>query len=467
MSDLQSYFLCGIGGSGMLPLAMILQAQGHRVEGSDRALDQGRNAPKFDYLRNRGIVLHAQDGSGISSASQILVASTAVEETVPDIVAARKVGCRCTSRAEMLASLFNGSARPIGVAGTSGKSTVTGMIAWILHAAGQEPTVMNGAVMNNFTGADEPFASALVGCGGDFVSEVDESDGSIEYYNPTVAILTNISEDHKSMDELRTLFQDFLGRADQAVLNADNLETLQIRQGAAPEGHTWFSLVDDAADLYASNLAPAADGIAFTLQAKTGATVIPVELQVPGVHNVANALAAIGAAITCNISIEDATHFLGGFTGLHRRLEMVGTAYGVTVIDDFGHNPDKIAATLKTLHAFPGRLLVMFQPHGYGPLRNMRRGFVETFSTQLRSEDVLLMPEPVYYGGTTVKDISSRDITTALVANGIHAEAYNARADCGVRLISLAKPGDRIVIMGARDDTLADFARDLLYRIGP
>jgi len=465
MTDPQSYFLCGIGGSGMLPLALILQAQGYRVEGSDRALDQGRTAPKFDYLRNRGIILHAQDGSGVRSGDQILVASTAVEDTVPDMVAARTVGARRVSRAEMLASLFNAAPRSVGVAGTSGKSTVTGMIAWILHAAGRDPAVMNGAIMNNFTGADEPFASALVGSGGDFVSEVDESDGSVALYDPAVAVLTNVSEDHKSMEELRGLFRDFVGKADQAVLNADDAETARIGAALPADRATWFSRLDKAADLYADNLTPAPDGIGFRLHSETGT--VSVKLQVPGAHNVENALAAVGAAVACGVSADEAARALEGFTGLRRRLETVGTAHGVTVIDDFGHNPDKIAATLTTLHAFPGRLLVLFQPHGFGPLRNMRDGFIETFRAHLSTDDVLLMPEPVYYGGTTVKDISSRDITEAIAAAGRQAEAYDDREQCGNRLISLAKSGDRIVVMGARDDSLATFARDLLERIKP
>src|ERR1700726_4286020 len=178
MSHLGDYFFCGVGGSGMTPLALIIQARGGRVEGSDRALDQGRNAEKFDFLRARGVQLHPQDGSGVRRADQILVTSAAVENTVPDVQAARRLGAAVMTRAQLLAELFNASGCGIGVAGTSGKSTTTGMIGWILHRAGRNPTIMNGAVMKNFITADSPFASALVGESGLFVSEVDESDGS-------------------------------------------------------------------------------------------------------------------------------------------------------------------------------------------------------------------------------------------------------------------------------------------------
>src|SRR5262244_1666376 len=184
MSGLGDYFFCGIGGSGMTPLALIIQAQGGLVEGSDRAFDQGRNTKRFDFLRARGVLLHPQDGSGITRSSQIVVTSAAVEETVPDVQAARRVGAAIVTRAKLLAQLFNASDFAVGVAGTSGKSTTVGMIGWILHRAGRSPTIMNGADMKNFMDAGAPFASARVGEGDIFVSEVDESDGSIALFEP-------------------------------------------------------------------------------------------------------------------------------------------------------------------------------------------------------------------------------------------------------------------------------------------
>ena len=184
MSRLGDYFFCGVGGSGMTPLALIVHAKGGRVEGSDRALDQGRNAERFDFLRARGVLLHPQDGSGISRAGQILVTSAAVEETVPDVQAARRIGAAVTTRARLLAQLFNCAGLGVGVAGTSGKSTTVGMIGWILHRAGRSPTIMNGADMKNFIDVGSPFASARVGDGDIFVSEVDESDGSIVFSSP-------------------------------------------------------------------------------------------------------------------------------------------------------------------------------------------------------------------------------------------------------------------------------------------
>src|SRR5215475_215640 len=242
MSRLGDYFFCGIGGSGMTPLALIIQARGGRVEGSDRALDQGRNADRFDFLRARGVLLHPQDGSGVSRAGQILVTSTAVEDTVPDVQAARRVGAPVVTRARLLAGLFNSAGVGVGVAGTSGKSTTVGMLGWILHRAGKSPTIMNGADMKNFVDVDSPFASARVGDGDIFVSEVDESDGSIAFFEPRVAVVNNISLDHKSLEELQTLFRGFIAKAQTAVLNLDHAETAALSACLKPGQAVTYSL---------------------------------------------------------------------------------------------------------------------------------------------------------------------------------------------------------------------------------
>ena len=469
MNQDASYFFCGIGGSGMLPLAMIVQAQGGRIEGSDRALDQGRTPAKFDWLRAHGVTLHPQDGSGVTRPDQIVVATGAVEDTVPDISAARRADATIVTRPQLLSELFNAAPTSVGVAGTSGKSTITGMIAWILHQTGRQPTVVNGAVMKNFADADHPFASALVGSSEMFVAEVDESDGSIARYNPSVAVVSNISLDHKSMEELRDLFGGFTGRAGTAVLNLDNIETAALAQEMVDDGRAeavvTFALGNDEADLAAHDLAPLPTGMTFELVERATGQRLAVTLNVPGAHNVANALAALGAVRALGVDLVEAVAALETFAGIRRRMEVVGTANGVTVIDDFAHNPDKIAATLKTLHAFDGRLLILFQPHGFGPLKLMQAEFTEGFAGLLREDDVLLMPEPVYYGGTTDRSVGSEDIAAGVRALGRNAEALEDRAACGDRIIEMARPGDRIIVMGARDDTLSEFAADLLARL--
>jgi UDP-N-acetylmuramate--alanine ligase len=471
MSQRGDYFFCGVGGSGMTPLALIILAAGGRVEGSDRALDQGRNAERFDFLRARGVVLHPQDGSGVTRAGQILVTSAAVEETIPDVQAARRVGAAITTRARLLAELFNSAALSVGVAGTSGKSTTVGMLGWILHRAGKRPTIMNGADMKNFSDAGAPVASARTGTGGLFVSEVDESDGSIALFAPRIAVVNNISLDHKSLEELRSLFRDFVTKARTVVLNLDNAETAALLAGLQPGQAMTYSLTAASlnaaqADLVASAPVRSPTGITFQVTARATGEAVAVALNVPGLHNVANALAALSAAKACGVPLAAAAAYLGEFIGIRRRLEVVGSANDITVVDDFAHNPDKIAATLDTMHAFPGRLLLMFQPHGYGPLRLMRDALVDCFAGKLRDEDVLVMPEPVYFGGTVDRSVGSGDIVRDIERRGRKAFAFADRGACGDMLVKLARPGDRIVVMGARDDSLSQFAHELLRRVG-
>ncbi len=462
----QDFFFCGVGGSGMTPLALITRAKGGVVEGSDRALDQGRNLSRFDYLKSQGVVLYPQDGSGVTRAAQTLVVSAAIEETIPDVKAARAVGAPIVTRAELLSELFNAASVRVGVGGTSGKSTTTAMIGWILVKAGLDPTVVNGAEMKNFVDDKTPFAAFRVGAGAPFVAELDESDGSIARFTPTVAVVNNISLDHKSMEELRQLFGDFAAKAQTVVLNLDNEDTALLAMSVPAERRVTFSLADPEADLMALSPVLAPDGVKFTVAAKQVREAANVSLGVPGLHNVSNALAALAAAMACGVRLHVAAAALGSFTGIRRRLEVAGVAGGVTVIDDFGHNPDKITATLAALHPFPGRLLLMFQPHGYRPLQLMGEAFIDAFAANMKPDDVLLMPEPVYFGGTTDRSVGSEFIAAGVRARGRTAEALVDRAACGDRLIALAKPGDRIVVMGARDDTLSVFAAELVERLG-
>ncbi len=466
-SDLlaQPWFFCGIGGSGMLPLALILHGHGAVVAGSDRSRDQGRTPEKFAWLESLGFALHPQDGSGITSADQVLVASAAVEETVPEMVRARALGCRRMSRANLLSALFNAADSGIAVGGTSGKSTVTGMLGWILTACGREPTIMNGAVMKNFVRPDAPFASARVGSSaGPFVSEVDESDGSIAQYRPAIAVLNNVSLDHKSLEELRALFGDFLAAAQTAVINLDDPESAALA-GRAQAAPLTFGISHPDADIGVAqgSVAEGPTAIAATVIDRRSGETCGLSLKVPGRHNLSNALAALAGALAAGVSLAEAVAALGQFAGLARRFDVVGTsASGVTVIDDFGHNPEKVAATLATLKTHPGRVIAFFQPHGYGPLRQMGAELAEVLAVRLGSEDITLLCDPVYFGGTVDRSVGSDRIAGMIREHGGTAEHIPARADCGARIAGLAQPGDRIVIMGARDDTLAQFARDLL-----
>ncbi len=417
----------------MMPLALIAQAHGLSVAGTDRSYDQGRTPEKFSYLKAQGIDLYPQDGSAIQSGNDILVISTAVEDTVPDVVAAKEKGCAIQKRAELLASFFNQSKTRIAVAGTSGKTTVTGMIAHMLCALGADPTVMNGGVMKNFMDETHPYASFLTGQGGVFVTEADESDGSIALYSPTIAVLNNIALDHKPLEELLPLFEDFLNKADHCVLNMDCPNVQKLSGKISPEKIISYSLKE------------ALEGF---------------DLKVPGAHNISNAHAALGVAKALGLEEHKAIEALSDFVGIKRRLDIVGMRNGIIVIDDFAHNPDKISASLNTLNEQRGRLLVFFQPHGYGFLKLVAQDLAKTFSHYMRPEDHLFLVEPFYTGGTVDRSVQIKDI--APLIEGPQVRLLENREEIKKQILDLVQEGDRIVIMGARDDSLSDFAREIL-----
>lgn len=459
-------FFCGIGGSGMLPLAQIAAGLGHPVAGSDRSRDSGRSPEKFAWMEANGFALFPQDGSGVTSSDQVLIASAAIEDTVPEIARAKALGCLRMSRAELLSTLFNAADFSVAVGGTSGKSTVTGMIAWILAQAGHDPTVMNGAVMKNFVSAANPFASARIGSAGVFVSEVDESDGSIALYRPTVGVLLNVSLDHKSIEELRVLFGNYVGTAGTAVINRDSAEAAYLAPRAGAK--VTFAIKEQDADIIVDpeTIEHGEFGISAALIDNRTREVFPLVVPMPGLHNLSNALAAIAAASAAGIPVRHAAFALRGFAGLARRFDVIGTSpQGVTVIDDFGHNPEKCAATLRTLKAAPGRVIAFFQPHGYGPLRQMGEELAQTFARELGPDDRTIMCDPVYFGGTVDRSVGAERIVDLINSAGGHAEHIAAREACAMRIIALARPGDRIVVMGARDDTLTEFAASILARL--
>jgi UDP-N-acetylmuramate--alanine ligase len=451
----------------MLPLAQILKGLGARVAGSDRSRDQGRTPEKFAWLEAHGFELFPQDGSGVVSRDQVLVASAAIEDTVPEIVRANELGCARMSRAELLSSLFNSADARVAVAGTSGKSTTTAMLGWILFKAGRDPTIMNGAVMKNFVGDDTPFASARVGGSGLFVSEVDESDGSIALYRPAVGVLLNVSLDHKSMDELRLLFRGFLEASAVRAVSADDSEAIALAEGLGDL--VTFAIDEQEADLTVEpgTILDEPDASGAVVLDRRDRTVHTLKLAMPGRHNLANAMAAIAGASAAGVPVADAVHALWTFAGLARRFDVIGvTPAGMTVIDDFGHNPEKCAATLRTLKAHPGRVIAVFQPHGYGPLRQMGRELAATFARELGPDDRVFVSDPVYMGGTVDRSEGSDALVRMIAEAGGVAEHIATREQIADRVIALARPGDRIVVMGARDDTLSAYARDLFARLG-
>jgi UDP-N-acetylmuramate--alanine ligase len=257
------------------------------------------------------------------------------------------------------------------------------------------------------------------------------------------------------MEELRALFGAFLAAAEgAAVANLDCATSAALVRGLP--GALTFAIDAPHATLRAEAPHPADGGVAFRCAGREW------RLSVPGRHNVANALAAALAVRPLGVGTAEALDALATFPGMRRRLETLGRARGVTVIDDFAHNPDKIAASLAALREQPGRLLVIFQPHGYGPVRMLRDGLIDAFAGGFGPEDRLFLTEIFYAGGSVTRDVSSEDLAAGVRRRGRVAAVFPDRDAIAREAVGLARVGDRIVVMGARDDTLTAFATSIL-----
>jgi UDP-N-acetylmuramate--alanine ligase len=432
----------------MSALAQFQVMKGGKVSGSDRAFDHGERIEVRHQLEALGIKVLPQDGSGIGADCTALVVSTAVEEQVPDFAVARANTIPIIHRSEMLAH-FVETNRTIAVSGTSGKSTVTAMIFEILRGSGRDPSVITGGDVRLLQ-AQGLVGNAFAGASDLLVIEADESDGSLVRYAPAVGVILNLQRDHKEMSEVAAMFAVLRARAREAlvVCDDDNLDALAggaLRFGFSPK-----------ADIRGEDVVLAGDASKFRVRD------VRFSLPVPGQHNVANALAAIAACHAIGVPLVEMSGPLSRFEGVGRRFQTIGAARGVEVVDDFAHNADKIAAAIKTAKLRGARVLAIYQPHGYGPTRFLRQDFVNTFARELAAEDRLWLLEIFYAGGTATRDFSAADIVAEIAARGTKAEFAPSRDWLASRIAAEAKKGDLVLVMGARDPSLSQFARNIL-----
>lgn len=447
---------CAVGGSGMSALAQVLKYKNNDVYGSDRSFDQGKDLKNKQRLSDVGITIFPQDGSMLDKDFDVLYASTAVEDTVPDIKRAKELNIPIKHRSDLLAEIFSSYPYNIAVGGTSGKSTVTAMIGYILDKAGKKPLVINGALLKNYENC-KGIPNIILNDGEYCAIEADESDGSIEKYTPYISVINNITLDHKSIEELQELFGRFATRAKHGVvLNKDNPQSTPLRN--IHQNVVTFSVVDNTADFFASDIKAVPDGTLYTLNHKS------YKLNLIGSFNVANALCAVACCSLLGIKPEEACKILETFLGTKRRLEVLGQTKEITVIDDFAHNPDKVNASVAALRNYDGRLIIMFQPHGFSPMRMMGKEIMESFAKHLTKEDILLIPEIFFAGGTVKRDISSKDLVNYAKTLGVNALFFATREELNQYILSVVKPKDRVVLMGARDNSITDMGYSLLEK---
>jgi UDP-N-acetylmuramate--alanine ligase len=445
----ERFHFAGIGGSGMSALAQFQVMAGGRVSGSDRAFDRGERGELERRLRQLGIGIHAQDGSGVRGDCAALVLSTAVESEVPDYAVARELGVPTLHRSELLAH-FVATYRTAAIAGTSGKSTVVGMTFAVLRGAGQRPSLITGGELLELQRQDL-IGNAFSDPGSELlVIEADESDGSLVHYQPAVGAVLNLQKDHKEMSEVEVLFERFRRQSSQGFVTGEDANLEALAKGASeifgfgPRA----SVRGEAVELAADGSRFSVHGVAFTLPC-------------PGMHNVANALAAIAVCRTLGVDLGAMVEPLAHFAGVARRFHSLGSARGIEVIDDFAHNPAKLKAAIATARARGRRVLAVYQPHGFGPTRFLRPDLVEAFAEALGGEDRLWLLEVFYAGGTARRDFSASEIVDELRERGVDAR-FTHRERLAGEILAQAREGDVVLVMGARDPSLTGLARGVL-----
>ena len=441
---INNIFFIGIAGAGMSALAQYIRQTGKTVSGSDRNFKKNINIDTKIKLEKQGIKCYPQDCSGINEKTELVVVSTAIEKTVNEYQKALELNIPIIERSDLL-SLVIQEKCCIAVAGTSGKSTVSAMIFHILDYAGHNPSIITGAEITSLIEPDK-LGNAKYGKGKHIIIEVDESDGSITKYKPELGIILNIDKDHKELSELFSLFETFAKNVKFAlIVNANDSKTMFY---SSSKRHNFGYLTDTVirGDNYIQN----------GLISNFAINDIPFEINMPGFHNVLNAIAATTVAWHIGIDVETSAEALKKYKGIHRRHQIIGIKNGITLIDDYAHNPAKLAAAIKSYQQGDGKLIVWFQPHGFGPTKFLRSEFVENIKHTLRKGDLLFMSEIYYAGGTAVKDISAKDLIDDL--NLKNCFFIEDRKQCAQNFVKEADSGDIILLCGARDPTLSEFA---------
>jgi UDP-N-acetylmuramate--alanine ligase len=444
----------GLAGTGMSALAEWMLRSGYAISGSDRSFDRELEFGKREHFEKLGAQLSPQDGSGLKQAT-CLVVSTAIEKTNPEVAAAQAQQIPIVHRADLLAAIA-ATHQTIAVSGTSGKSTVTGMTFHVLEAGGLKPSLISGANLPSITERGM-LGNAWAGEGEWLVMEADESDGTLVRYHPRIGLILNIEKDHKEIRELIPLFQTFIEQTTgEVIFGNDDPEARTLQRKTDPAFHrngiSW-----QGRELVLSNVQWEDWKTRFTLDG------IDFELPLPGRHNVANALAAIAAGLAAGVTLSQAAQGLAAFAGVERRHVHVADIAGITIVDDFAHNPAKVKACLSALKSLGGkrRVIGIFHPHGFAPMKLVGRDIMDEVAHVLGPQDVFLVPDIYYAGGTADTSIHSADLVAHLNSLKPIGLASGTKQKTLEQVAQLAKTGDIVVSMGARDPGLGAFAANL------
>jgi UDP-N-acetylmuramate--alanine ligase len=450
LHDFSAPYFIGIAGTGMSALAQYLRGVGMQVAGSDRLFASGVQNEVQDKLTQAGIRCFVQDGSSLSGAYDVVIVSTAIEDTVIEVQQARQLGIPILHRAALLA-LIASSKKTIAIAGTSGKSTTSAMLFEILDQAGYAPGIISGAGLVRLMEQGK-IGNAVAGKGEWLVIEADESDGSIVHYHPYLGVLLNIDKDHDEVDTLVSLFSTFQSHCERFVVN--HTHPLAATLSADPQQD--FSIgKKEGVGYCAEHFLQTGMSIQFSVNGQL------VALQQIGQHNMENALAAMAIAHQLGVPLAKAALALSNYKGIYRRHQVWGQKKGVWLIDDYAHNPVKCAAAIRACLPVASKLIAWFQPHGFKPTRFLRNDFVAEFAAALRPEDEIWMSEIYYAGGAAVKDISASDLIDDLQKLGVTAFFVADRTELVTAIRSHLSEDCVLLLMGARDPSLETFAKEV------
>ncbi len=447
------YFFIGVAGTGMSAIAQYLSGRGEKVSGSDRLFSKTDKSEIQLQLERAGIECHFQDGSGITPDTEAVIVSTAIEESNVEYQKAKSLGIPVIKRSALLAQISD-SIKTIAVGGTSGKSTTTAMIFHILQKCGKEPSLITGAGLATLQ-KQGLIGNAFNGSGEWLVIESDESDGSIVGYHPEIALLLNVERDHKEESELMELFSTFKSHTKKAfIVNSNYPITMSLSQNESYNFGTKGN--------------PGIKGDGFEqdgFSIKFNVNGVPCSINAIGTHNMENALAAIAAAVQTGITVEQAVEAIKDFSGIYRRASLVRADQErhLYVVDDFAHNPSEVASAIKACQSITGKVIAYFQPHGFGPLRFMHKELGELVAATLRPNDIFVIGDVYYAGGTVNRDISPEIVSQAIQYLGKNAIFAKDKESCRAEILKNTPERDcTILIMGARDPKLSDYAQSFI-----
>lgn len=461
INNKQNFYFSGICGSGMSALAFALQDLGKNVSGSDRIIDQGKISPILQKIRRKKLDLHPQNGSGINADIDYLVYSTAIEEDNPEIHKAKELNVTVIHRTDLLLALIE-SKFQVAIAGSSGKTTTSALTAHLLTKSGLNSSYFIGGLIKGYKENESVYYHKNSET---IVLEADESDRTIKKYSPNLGVILSVSKDHYGLKELEKVFYDFaLQCKDIALINNDDARLNKIvnrLKKKVPDKVITFGIKNNS-DFMAEKIKTVGVGSEFYVDGEK------YEIKLAGLHNVYNALASVAAGKLLNLRTSVIRKALSTFQGVKRRFELVANFNGITVIDDFAHNPEKIKATILAARQISKRIILIYQPHGFYPVLINKNNLIKVWKENLRKDDILILPD-IYYPGGKVEacadKVSSEKLIKILQKKKVKALYINDRAEIVKFLKKNAKKNDMVIVMGARDPSLSYFAKTIAKKL--